>query len=411
MLQFLAALLLSVLYGYTFYNLPIVAAGVRKARKKVLVHKESCKVLPFVSIIVPAKDEGRVIGRCLESLVGLDYPKDKYEVVVVEDGSKDDTVKICKGFEKDYFGLVKLVQKGESKGKPSALNFGLKFVKGDVVAVFDADNVPSPDVLRKAMRYFDEESVVAVQGKQCCLNKDENMLTQFVSIEGGLWYESYLKGKDAFGLFVSITGSCYFVKKDVLESVNGWDSSCLSEDMELSAKLVNDGHKIKYASDVVSWQENPASVKQFFNQRARWFRGCMEVAVHYGKLMRKPSLMKLDAEITLVGSFLIAAGLIGYLMALVSYFVPFIVDSLLITAFSSFLVTAMLILVGFGLVYVSKPRSFKSLLWLPFIYLYWMLQTFIAAYALYQIVFRRPKSWIKTVKTGKTTDLSLCSSN
>ena len=67
---------MSVLYGWTFYNLPIVAAGVRKARKKVKIPEESVGVLPFVSIIIPAKNEGSVIGRCLESLVGLDYPKD-----------------------------------------------------------------------------------------------------------------------------------------------------------------------------------------------------------------------------------------------------------------------------------------------------------------------------------------------
>ena len=402
---------MSVLYGWTFYNLPIVAAGVRKARKKIKIPEDSGGVLPFVSIIIPAKNEGSVIGRCLESLVGLDYPKDKYEVVVVEDGSKDDTVKICLGFEKDYPGLVRLVHNGVSKGKPSALNFALRFVRGKVVAVFDADNVPSPDVLVKAVRYFEEESVVAVQGKQCCLNKNENMLTQFVSIESGLWYESYLRGKDAFGLFVSITGSCYFVRKEVLVDVGGWNDSSLSEDMELSANLANNGHKIRYACDVVSWQENPASVKSFFNQRVRWFRGCMEVAVQYGKLMRKPSWMKLDAEVTLMGSFLIAAGLIGYFLALVSYFVPLSFDSLLVTAVTSSLVTAMLILVGLGLVYVNKPHRLRSLLWVPFMYLYWMLQTFIAAYALFQIVFRRPRHWIKTVKTGKTTDLSICSSN
>ena len=101
----------------------------------------------------------------------------------------------------------------------------------------------------------------------------------------------------------------------------------------------------------------------------------------------------------------------GYFMALVSYFVPIPVDSLLVTAVSSFLVTAMLIVVGVGLVYVNKPHRLRSLLWLPFIYLYWMLQTFIAAYALFQIIFRRPRTWIKTAKTGKTTDLSICSKN
>ena len=413
MVQVLATLLMGVLYAWTFYNLPIVAAGVTRARKTKIVNKKEIAddKLPSVSVIVPAKDEESVIGRCLESLVVLDYPKDRLEIIVVEDGSVDDTASICKGFEKDYPGLVSLVNNPVSKGKPSALNYGLNFVSGDLVAVFDADNVPSADVLRRAVNYFDDENVGAIQGKQCCLNKEENMLTKFVSYENSLWYDSYLRGKDAFRLFVALTGSCCFIRKDLLKQIGKWNDSALSEDMELSAKLVNHDYKIRYAEDVVSWQENPASVKQFFNQRVRWFRGCMEVALQYGKLMKKPSWIRFDAEITLLGSFFIASGLIGYLLALFSNFIPIPFDSLMVTAVSSLLVTVTLILIGLGLVFVSKPHKLRNLLWVPFIYLYWMLQTVIAAYALVQLVFHRPKKWAKTMKTGKTTEPISCLEN
>ena len=405
LIQVLAALLMGVLYAWTFYNLPIVAAGIRRSRKlKGKVKSSVVGGLPFVSVVVPAKDEGSVIGRCLESLVGLDYPSDRYEVIVVEDGSSDGTVDVVNGFVRDFPGLVRLVRKSVSRGKPSALNYALSFVRGDVVAVFDADNVLARDVLRKAVVYFGDVCVGAVQGKQCCLNRDENMLTQFVSYESGLWYESYLRGKDAFRLFVAVTGSCYFVRKDVLEEIGGWEDSALSEDMELAARLTDQGYTIRYAGDVVSWQENPASVKSFFNQRVRWFRGCMEVAMRYGRLMKRPSLMKLDAEVTLLGSFIIASGLMGYLLALVGYFVPFGLDGFILTAVSSLLVSVTLVLVGLGLVCVSKPHRVRNLLWVPFIYLYWMLQTFIAAYALFLLVFRRPKNWVKTKKTGKQTE-------
>jgi cellulose synthase/poly-beta-1,6-N-acetylglucosamine synthase-like glycosyltransferase len=399
---------MGVLYAWTFYNLPIVAAGLRKSRRRVVDGLGSGGgELPFVSVIVPARDEGSVIGRCLESLVVLDYPVDRFEVVVVEDGSSDDTVEICREFERFFPGLVRLVRCPVSRGKPFALNYALEFARGDVVGVFDADNVPESDVLGRAVKYFNDVGVGAVQGRQRCLNRDENMLTQFVSYESGLWYDSYLRGKDAFRLFVNVTGSCYFVRRDVLVEVGGWDGDALSEDMELSAKLAEGGFKIRYGGDVVSWQENPASVRSFFRQRARWFRGCMDVALHYGRLMRKPSFMRLDAEVTLLGSFIIASGLMGYLLALLSYFVPFGVDGLFVTAVSSSLVSVTLVLVGVGLVCVSRPYRLRNLLWLPFIYLYWMLQTFIAAYALFQLVFRRPRRWVRTVKTGKTTEMIL----
>lgn len=131
----------------------------------------------------------------------------------------------------------------------------------------------------------------------------------------------------------------------------------------------------------------------------------MEVAVSYGKLMRKPSWMKLDAEVTLMGSFIIASGLLGYFLALISSFVSLPLDSVFVTAVSSFLISATLVVIGVGMVYLNKPHNLKSLLWVPFIYLYWMLQTFIAAYALFQIVFQRPKTWIRTAKSGKQTEM------
>ena len=411
--QVLASLLLGVLYAWTFYNLPIIAGGITKAKKRLDMKriKYVKNELPFISIIVPAKDEESVISRCLKSLVGLDYPKGLWKIIVVEDGSVDGTISICEAFERDYPNLVRLVHTPRSRGKPSALNFGLHFVQGDIVAVFDADNVPAPDVLKKAVSYFGEKDVGAVQGKQCCLNKEENMLTKFVSYETGLWYETYLRGKDAFKLFVGLTGSCCFIRKDVLLQVGGWDDLALSEDMELSAKLVNSDYKIRYADDVISWQENPSSVRQFFNQRVRWFRGCMEVALQYGKLMRKPSWIRFDAEFTLMGSFFIASGLIGYVLALFSNFIPVPFDSWIFTAVSSLLVTVTLVLIGLGLVFKSKPHKMSNLLWVPFIYMYWILQTLIAAYALVQLVFRRPKDWAKTRKTGKTTERILCSSD
>jgi CBS domain containing-hemolysin-like protein len=130
----------------------------------------------------------------------------------------------------------------------------------------------------------------------------------------------------------------------------------------------------------------------------------MEVAVQYGKLMKKPSWIRLDAEITLMGSFIVASGLIGYLLALISNVVPLSLDSFLVTAVSSFLISATLVVVGVGMVYLNKPHNLKSILWLPFIYFYWMLQTFIAAFAFFKFVFRRPKKWIKTHKTGKQTE-------
>jgi cellulose synthase/poly-beta-1,6-N-acetylglucosamine synthase-like glycosyltransferase len=401
---------LLVLYAWALYNIPILVVGVRHlrklSRKKGKRSPLSEESLPMVSIIVPARDEEKVVGRLLTALLDLDYPPKKKEIIIVEDGSKDKTVKICGEYARSYPNQIKLLHRSTSNGKPSALNYALKHVRGEIVAVFDADNVPEPDVLIKAAEYFEDPSIAAVQGKPCSINADENILTKFVSYEEAVRYEAYMRGKDMLNLFVHLTGSCCFVRKSVLDEVGGWDDECLSEDVELSARLVERGYRIKYAPDVRSWQEYPANFSQFFKQRTRWFRGCMEVSLKYGKLLRRFNRRCFDAEVTLFGPFMFLPFLMGYLLGIYSFLdlIQPDVIYMVMTQGTMLLTTVTLFLIGMALFYMTKPRRITNILWLPFVYGYWSLQSFIALYAFIQIVLRRPKRWMKTVKTGKVTN-------
>ena len=397
--------LFAVIYAWSFYNLPIFAAGVwnvRRNRRRL----KACDVvegmsLPSFSIIVPVKNEGKLIDRLFNALSKLEYPKDKVEIVVVEDGSDDGTFEMC---EKHActFGNVKVLQRSRSNGKPSALNFGLDNCSGELVAVFDADNVPASDVLLKAARYFEDSSVAAVQGRTMSINAGENMLTQFLSYEEAVWCEAYLCGKDSLGLFVHLRGSCQFIRRSVLQRLSGFDENTLSEDMEFSARLAEQGYGIRYGGDVYAWQESPSSLRTMFRQRTRWFRGTMEVAFKYGRLMSKPSLRNLDAEITLCGPFMIIASLLSYFAASGALFASFPFDVLwkTLSFFSLVSTSGMLLLAGTILVFVSKPKRARSLLWLPFVFGYWCLQSFIAFYAALLILLRRPRVWLKTEKNG-----------
>jgi cellulose synthase/poly-beta-1,6-N-acetylglucosamine synthase-like glycosyltransferase len=360
--------------------------------------------LPTISIIVPVKDEEKVVGRLLEALLRLDYPPEKREIVVVEDGSVDKTVEMCREYVRRYPGQIKLVRQSRSYGKPSALNYGLKHVQGEIVAVFDADSVPSPDILLKVVKHFEDPSVAAVQGRACSINADANMLTKFISYEEAVRYETYMRGKDVLDLFVPLTGSCYFVRRSVLLEVNGWDDASLSEDMEIALKLTKKGYRIRYAPEIRYWQENPVNLGQLIRQRIRWFRGAMEIALKYGKLVTKPNRKNIDAEMTLIGPYMFILCLLSYFMLLQNFLVPVQQNFVFINVNQiTFLITMIpLFLIGVALVYVTKPRRAANLLWLPFIYAYWILQNVLAFYAFLQIVFKRPKKWTKTVKNGIT---------
>ena len=395
-------------YAWSAYNIPILAAGVKYVRRCKRKSKRICrkeKDLPVYSIIVPVKNEEKVVGRLLDALSQLKYPRDKKEIIIVEDGSTDRTVDICVEYARRHNVNMKILRKPSSNGKPSALNYGIERAGGEIIGFFDADTVPAPDTLLNVCRYFEDPEVAAVQGRTFSINSEENMLTKIISYEEAVWCEVYLQGKDVLGLFVHLKGSSQFIRHEVLEMLNCFDENSLSEDMEMSVKLTEKGYKIKYASDVCSWQESPADLKQLFRQRTRWFRGTMEVALKYGRLIASLSRKTIDTEATLFGPFILVASLLIYLAAFYSFFIPFPLDLLWQTAmqFTAITTTLTLFVCGLALIYASKPKKVANLLWLPFIYFYWSLQAFIALYAVLLFLFRRPRKWLKTEKKGMTT--------
>jgi cellulose synthase/poly-beta-1,6-N-acetylglucosamine synthase-like glycosyltransferase len=399
----LVGVLLAVCF-WALYNVPILASGVKdfcKKRQKPRKKNVPEELLPSFSIVVPVKNEERVIDRLLDSLSTLDYPLNKREIIIVEDGSTDKTNNICMNYVKEHPNM-KILHKSLSNGKPSALNFGLAHAKGDIVAIFDADNVPANDALSAVVEYFEDPKVAAVQGRTASINPKENMLTQFISYEEAVWCEAYLRGKDVLNLFVHLKGSCQFLRRDVLEQLQGFDEAVLSEDMEISARLVENDYKIRYASDVVAMQESPSNLKTLFQQRTRWFRGTMEVAFKYGRLMTKLNRIKFDAETTLFAPFILIASLAPYIAAFWVFSTFWSLDAVwrLVVQFGMLTTTLTMLTCGLALIYVSKPRKVRSLLWFPFVYCYWSLQAFIALYAMILIVLRRPRVWTKTNKQG-----------
>jgi len=143
-----------IVYVWVSYNAPVLAFGVYHSRRKRKAEESSSKAfkpneIPSFSIIVPVKDEETVIGRLLDAALKINYPRDKLEVIIVEDGSSDRTIDICMKYAEKHLGFIKFFHREPSGGKPSALNYGLKMAKGEILAFFDADNVPSPDILQK----------------------------------------------------------------------------------------------------------------------------------------------------------------------------------------------------------------------------------------------------------------------
>lgn len=388
------------------YNIPIIVVGVKrfiragKKKSKSLFFFDDD--LPSVSLVVPAKNEEKVVGRLLKALVNLNYPSSKKEIIVVNDESNDRTGQICSQYASRH-PEIRVFHRPVSTTKAAALNFGLKRAHGEIIATFDADSVLESDTLLKAVKYFEDRKVVAVQGRICSINTNENILTRFSYYERTVQYEVYTQGKDTLNLFVGLAGTCQFIRHSVLEEVGGWNEKTLSEDVELSLRLTEKNYTIRYASDVRTWEETPNSIMGMVRQRARWYRGNIELGLKFGKLLKKLNRRSFDAEMTLFGTYLILLCVVTYFMAAWSFMLPPDFILTLITRFSSTITLAILAFAGVALVCVDKPFRLSNLIWLPFIYAYWGFQSFIAMYALVQILFRRPLKWSKTRRSGIVT--------
>jgi cellulose synthase/poly-beta-1,6-N-acetylglucosamine synthase-like glycosyltransferase len=398
-----------VLYAWTIYNLPTLVAGLRKTIRRQgesAVEQASVaqgSLLKF-SIIVPASSEERVIGRLLNRLKSLDYSKNLYEVIVVEDGSTDGTQQICEQYAEQNPQLIRFFHSEDSRGKPHALNRALAECKGDIVAVLDADNFPNLDLLRRAAGYFESSSLAAIQGMTLPINRDESMISKLSAYEEAAWFKVYMMGKEDRNLFIPLTGSCAFIRRNVVQELGGWDENSLAEDVELAARLVDKGWRIRYAPEVQSLQEYPASVKQLISQRTRWFRGYMETWVKYGRLMCTASRMAVDAEATLFGPCILNLILLSYILAFSGFYhlpASIWVEALATSAAGLSIVT--LFICGVALAWHMRPHRLRNVVWIPAVLLFWLLQSAIAFRALVLMLLRRNRSWVKTEKSGQVS--------
>jgi len=342
------------------------------------------------SIMIPAKNEEKVLGRLLDRLVNLEYDKSKYEVIVLEDGSTDNTYNMCKKYE-DMYDIIRCIKLEKSQvpnGKSRALNVGLKLAKYEIIGIFDADSVPKLDILSYASATFSDDNVVAVQGKLVPINVRESIITRFASLEE-LFHEYSIAGRSRLGLFVPLEGTCTFIRKSTLEELGGWNEYTLTEDLDLSLKITSMGYKIVYNPSMIMWREVPTSLRWLIRQRLRWYRGHFEIS------MRIPG--KIDPKI--IDGALIVGTPVFMVLNIVNYSLIIIYPSSLFIIATAFVTSASFISFLTAVIISRKhliefEYSFLSLIYMNFV----VLLNFIA---IILEIIRAPKVWIKTERSGK----------
>ncbi len=268
-----AILVISIIISAFFLAVYLVAFFSWNRKRRRIPDNE----LPFVSIIVPAYNEGENIGDTIESLLRLDYPKDRYEIIVVDDGSTDNTYEVAKRYEGQN---VRVIRK-ENGGKSSALNVGIKNARGEIIACMDADSVATPGALRTLVEYVVEEEADAVTPVMHVW-KPKNLVEKFQ------WAEYIMsnvmrRALDALHAQYVVPGPFSVFRRDAFDKYGYFEEGNITEDMEMAMRIQANGGKLVHASDAIVYTKVPKTIPALIKQRVRWNLGFVDNALRYRK--------------------------------------------------------------------------------------------------------------------------------
>ncbi len=229
--------------------------------------------LPSVSIIVPCFNEGIVVENSIRSLLEVEYPN--LEIVVVDDGSSDDTYQRASGYAGRHGNCTVTVLRQRNRGKGESLNHGIGYAKGELIVCVDADSRLEPASLLYAVQHFIDPRVGAVAGNVKVGNR-RNFLTRMQALEYIEGLNMVRRSQGFFSAVNIIPGPIGIFRRSVLEQVGGYERDTFAEDCDITIKILIKRWKIVYEPFAVAWTEAPENFVGFFRQRYRWTRGILQ---------------------------------------------------------------------------------------------------------------------------------------
>ena len=283
-LDLLGLIALICIWTLLIVNQILVVAGYIYYIKVSRQPPKTVSKYPFVSILVPAHNEARVIVQNVESLLLLNYPPESYEIIVINDNSSDNSRELLENIQKRLpqraLHVINTDKTIGGKGKSNALNIGFRQCKGEYIAVYDADNTPEADALIHLIAEIENDDTLgAVIGKFRTRNRDANLLTRFINIETLSFQWMAQAGRWQLFNLCTIPGTNFVIRRSILDEINGWDEKAMAEDTELSFRIYALGYKIKLAPLSVTWEQEPQTLKVWFRQRVRWVKGNLYVLI------------------------------------------------------------------------------------------------------------------------------------
>jgi cellulose synthase/poly-beta-1,6-N-acetylglucosamine synthase-like glycosyltransferase len=288
-------------YGVQCYVLTYLF--LRKRKTRIAEQEEKMKffsgvtdvaMYPKVVTQLPMYNEKSVAIRVIDAVVAMDYPKSRHEVQILDD-SNDETINYVNDAVEKYLkqGIqISVIRRTDRTGfKAGALQNGLEYTNADFVAIFDADFVPNPDFLKKAMAFFDNRPKLGlVQGRWTHLNKNASLITrgQAMGIDGHFMIEQAARSWN--GLFMNFNGTAGIFRRTAIETSGGWQHDTLTEDMDLSYRMQLSGWETEYVPNLEVPAEIPEDINAFKNQQFRWAKGSIQTAMKIIPMLKEKKI-------------------------------------------------------------------------------------------------------------------------
>ena len=317
---FITIAVLVTLYTCNFYYLVLLSKQRRKYQQTELGS-------PTITIQLPIYNEKYVAARLVNAVCSMDYPKENMCIQVLDD-SDDDTYDILENLVVDYRQKgfdISHIRRADRKGyKAGALRNAMKFVKGDFVAIFDADFIPPDWFLKKAIPYFAKPEIGLIQCKWGHVNEKYSALTQAQALSLDLHFLIEQKAKSNSHLYMSFNGTAGIWRRECIEDAGGWHTATLVEDLDLSYRAQMKGWKCLFLADIVVDAELPVQMNAAKRQQFRWAKGSIQCAI---KLLGDVAIKKIPFDTKIQAFVQLTRHIVHPLMLIQFLILPILLSS------------------------------------------------------------------------------------
>lgn len=363
--------------------------------------------LPRYTILVPAYNEPEVVGDLIGAMAALEYPTDKLQVLLLLEADDDVTIAAARECAESDAITIVLVPPADPRTKPKACNYGLHFATGDIVTIFDAEDLPEPLQLRRVVAAFARlpDTIACVQAKLVYHNGHQNILTGWFTAEYALWFGYLLPGMMGSTSPIPLGGTSNHLRRDVLEEIGAWDPFNVTEDADLGLRIASNGYHTAVI-DSRTLEEANSDPINWIRQRSRWYKGYLQtwlVQVRRPvRLLRTIGLRSfIRFNLVLAGTPIIAVLNLAFWLITLVWFLgqPAVVEAIF-PWYIYFPALIALILGNAATLYMNlialreddRSDLLHAALTVP---VFWLMMSVAAAKGCYQLI-RNPSYWEKT---------------